>query len=108
MVEYTGLEINWLSDDINSLLIADDLKISLLDKTTSASKKNEQAMSFLLNGKETLSNNMLGAEYGMLDALFNELEAQSGKGLSISDAEYLKLKAGSIKQHVNKAIITPI
>ena len=107
MIEYTGMEIHWLSDDINLLEINDDLKNSLLDKITNAYKKNDQTMNFLLNGNEMQSNNMLGAEFNIINALINEVEAQTGKGLNVNVAENLKFKAELIKANINKAIITP-
>ena len=78
MARYIDLEFQWLTEGVAESGIDDDIRLSLLDKLSEATKKKEQALDYVLLGKENVANNMFKACKKIVSAFINEVEAQSG------------------------------
>lgn len=103
MVEYSKLEIQWLSELIISSGTDQEIKDSLLDKLTNASLKLDQAIININGGKAKSANNMLIASGEIMSAFINQVGAQYDKKIMQPDAEMLEEKANRIIQDIEKA-----
>lgn len=103
MVEYSRLETIWLSELIQSSSINDEIKISLLDKLTSATLKLDQTILNIESGKYKQANNMLSTSQNIINAFINQVEAQYDKKIMQPDAEMLMGEANTILQDIEFA-----
>ncbi|MEW6003475.1 MAG: S8 family serine peptidase [Nitrospirota bacterium] len=108
MVQYIKLEIEWLISDVEGLNINQGIKNSLLSKLNNALAKCEQALQDVIGGEEKQANNMLNTTSNMLNAFVNEVEAQSGKKITVEVADDLISKAQKTRDHITTAIETPL
>ena len=108
IVAYIDTELQELINEVSALDINHGVKNSLLSKLENARSKNEDALKFIEDDKETQANNMLNAEDNIMNAFINEVEAQSGKKISEEDAAKLKEEATDIRALIQLAIETPI
>jgi len=81
MCRYVDHEIGVLASLVEGADIADDLKESLLDKLSTASKKNGQCLDNILDGREKQADNMLKACMNVVEAFAKLAKAQKGKGI---------------------------
>jgi exonuclease I len=88
--------------------IQQGIKNGLTQKLENAKAKNDDALKLIDQNKETQANNMLNAEDNLMQAFINEVDAQTGKAISTSDAKTLKDSAMEIRDFIQKAIETPI
>jgi len=105
---YIGLEIESLTDEVRDSAICDEIKSSLLDKLTNATKKYEQALDYILEGRIKIANNMLKACKQILSVFINEVEAQKGKCIPAATADDWIAKAETIISDIENAIATSI
>ncbi|MDI9396149.1 MAG: peptidoglycan DD-metalloendopeptidase family protein [Euryarchaeota archaeon] len=103
MIEYSKLEIIWLSELIKSSSIDDGIKNSLLDKLTNSAMKLDQSISNAESGKNKQANNMLNASQNIINAFINQVEAQYDKKIIQTDAEVLIEKANTILEDIEFA-----
>jgi len=103
MVEYSKLEIQWLTKMIESSSVDQEIKNSLLDKSTSAGLKLDQAILNIDSGKIKTANNMLSASQNIMSAFINQVEAQYDKKIMQPDTIQLEEKADQIMENVEKA-----
>jgi hypothetical protein len=104
---YLDLELEWLKAMVNSSTIEPDVKASLIEHLTEAIKKKEQALGYLLKGKEKLTNNMLGACKNIVMAFINLVEAQDSKSIPIATASEWIGKSQILVGHIEDTITTP-
>jgi len=76
MARYIDLELQMLTNEVAASGIDEDIRFSLLDKLTEATYKREQALNYILAGKESMANKMLKACEGIFSAFISEVEAQ--------------------------------
>lgn len=103
MIEYSKLEIQWLTEMVEGSDIDHGIKNSLLKKLTNAESKLDQALVNLDNGKIKPADNMLQASRNLINAFANQVEAQYDKKIMQPDAEVLKEKASQIMEDLEKA-----
>jgi len=108
IVECIDTNLQDLVEAANGLDINKGIKNSLLSKLGNARSKNEDALKFIEDGKESQANNMLNAEDNIMNAFINEVEAQSGKKIPEEDADHLITGATDIRALIQLAIETPI
>jgi hypothetical protein len=102
VASYVKQELQQLRSDVEQLDIHPGVRNSLLVKLNATSKKNDQAIQFILDKKEKQANNMLKAASNILGAFINEVEAQSGKKIAEEDAEKLIQRAQKIRDGIEK------
>lgn len=103
MVEYSKLEIQWLSGMINGSSINQGIKNALLAKMANADLKLDQAIANINSGKIKSADNMLSSSENMISAFTNQVEAQYDKKIMQPDAIQLEEKANQILQDLEKA-----
>jgi len=108
MAEYVKLEIQWLRQKVKGLNIAAGVKNSLLAKLADAETKVDQALQWIINGRETPANNLLSAAQNIVQAFINDVQAQSGKAITSADALALIQIAQAIQEDILKAQNTPL
>lgn len=104
MIEYSKLEIQWLSETVNSSSVAQEIKKSLLVKLAGAEAKLDQVIADL--GSKENADNGLKASQNIINAFLNQVNAQYDKKVSQPDATELEEKAKQIMEDINKAIDT--
>ena len=102
-IEYSKLEIQWLSELVNSSTIDHGVKNALLQKLATAEFKADQAITALDNDKVKVANNMLQASQNAMNAFINLVDAQYDKKVSQPDAETLREKTSQITEDLEKA-----
>jgi PKD repeat protein len=108
IVIQTGTKLDELISVLNPMDIQQGIKNGLTQKLENAKAKNDDALKLIDQNKETQANNMLNAEDNLMQAFINEVDAQTGKAISTSDAKTLKDSAMEIRDFIQKAIETPI
>ncbi len=103
MVEYSRLEIQWLTELVNGSDIHHGTKNALLIKLANAELKVDQALVNLDNGKEKPADNMLRVSQNLMNAFINQVEAQCDKKITQPDTEVLKGKANQTIDDLEKA-----
>ena len=98
MIEYSKLEIQWLSELIDSSTIDHGVKNALLKKLANAESKADQALVNLKKGKVKTANNMLQASQNAINAFANQVKAQCDKKIMQPDTEVLKERANQIME----------
>ncbi|MDF1498263.1 MAG: C39 family peptidase [Patescibacteria group bacterium] len=101
MVEYSKLEIQWLSELTDSSGIDSGIKSALLAKLTNVETKVDQAIISTDDDKQ-FGNNLNTAQ-NMMNAFINQVNAQYNKKIMQPDAETLKEKANQILQDLETA-----
>ncbi|UCG03201.1 MAG: hypothetical protein JSW11_04265 [Candidatus Heimdallarchaeota archaeon] len=86
MARYINLELQELIDSISDSTIHKGIKKSLLSKMESATKKKEQALEYILEGRNRRANNMLKACGNIMQAFINHIQAQNSKHIPESVA----------------------
>ncbi|MDI6888731.1 MAG: hypothetical protein QMC78_03420 [Methanocellales archaeon] len=102
VAEYVKQELQQLKSNVEGLDAHPGIKNSLLVKLDAASNKNDQALQFLLDGKEKQANNMLKATSNILDAFINEVGALSDKKIAEEDAKSLVQQAEKIIESIEE------
>jgi len=103
MIEYSKLEIQWLSELVNGSSIDPGIKNALLKKLTNAESKADKALANLGDGKPKIANNMLKVSRNAVNAFANQVEAQYDKKIMQPDAVTLREKAEQIMEDIKKA-----
>ena len=103
MIEYSKLEIQWLSGLVDSSTIDHGIKNSLLMKLAIAESKLDRALVDLDDDKIKPADNMLWASRNLVNAFTNQVDAQYDKKIMQPDAETLKEKAGQIVEDLEEA-----
>lgn len=96
MARYTRLELQWLTFTIKNMNIKEGVKQGLVDKLVAADQKLYAAINYLGSDNINLANNMLGSSENILNALMNQIHAQTGKGITVCDAANLSSTTSSI------------
>lgn len=100
MAEYSKLEIQWLSELVNSSSIDHGIKNALLAKLTNAGSKVDEAIANI--NDNTIANNMLQTSQNVIKAFVNQVNAQYDKKIMQPDATMLIEKANQILQDIEK------
>lgn len=108
IVMHIDTKLDELITALNAMDIQQGIKNSLTQKLENAKNKNSDALKFIDQNKEDQANNMLNAEDNLVQAFMNEVDAQSGKGVSTEDAAKLNSGATEIRELIQEAIGTPI
>jgi PKD repeat protein len=108
IVMHIDTKLDELISALNAMDIQHGIKNSLTQKLENAQKKNDDALKFIDQNKETQANNMLNAEDNLMNAFVNEVDAQTGKAISTADATKLNSGATEIRGLIQEAIGTPI
>lgn len=104
----TGTKLDELLAALEVMDIQNGIRNSLIQKVQNAKAKNDDALKFIDQNKETQANNQLNAEDNQMNALINQVDAQTGKGITSDNAATLKAMAAEIRDLIQKAIATPI
>jgi len=108
IVMQTKTKLDDLIVILNAMDIQQGIKNSLTQKFENAKNKNVDALKFIDQNKEYQANNMLNAGDNLIQAFMNEVDAQTGNGISTGDAAKLNKEATEIRELIQEAIGTPI
>lgn len=108
MALYIDIELEALKNSINKSDIHKGVKNSLFSKIDDAIKKKEQGLSHITEKREKQANNMLNACENVINSFINEVKAQKGKNVPDELASEWIVTAGTIINHLNTTIETPI
>jgi hypothetical protein len=103
MIEYSKLEIQWLSESVNGSGVDQGVKNALLFKLSNAESKLDQAIVNLDKGKMKTADNMLGVSQNIMNAFVNQVNAQYDKKIMQPDAEAIGEIASQIMGDIEKA-----
>jgi hypothetical protein len=108
IVQQIGMKLDELISMLDGMDIQSGIINSLTQKLENAKAKNGDALKFIDQNKEVQANNMLSAEDNLVQAFMNEVDAQTGKGISTGGAAKLNYGATEIRGLIQEAIETPI
>lgn len=108
IVTQTGMKLDELIATLETMDIQNGIKNSLIVKARNAKAKNDDALKFIDQNKETQANNQLNAEDNQMNAFMNRVEAQAGKAITAEDAAVLNTGTSGIRELIQRGIGTPI
>jgi len=108
MSRHVDYEIGVLASWVEASDIAEDLKESLLDKLSTASKKDGQCLDNILDIREKQADNMLKACMNVVEAFAKLAKAQKGKGIDKPLSEEWISAAGVIISDIGETMQTPL
>jgi len=104
---YINIELWELAYEILTTPIEVELKTSILDHIIEATTKKDQALNYILEGRNNLANNMLRASKNMLRAMISLISAQTQNIPEPLPIEWIGATE-LIIEHIDDTIKTPL